>query len=58
MTSSAKFIRAPVAILVLLTGLNLLNYMDRLVVSAVITQIQDSLNMHSDGEAGGLATIF
>lgn len=53
-----KFIRAPIAILILLTALNLLNYMDRLVVSAVLTQIQDGLDMHSDRDAGLLATIF
>ena len=42
----------------LLTGLNLLNYMDRLVVSAVLTQIQTRLNMHSDARLVCLATIF
>lgn len=51
-------IKGPIVILVLLTGLNLLNYMDRLVVSAVLTQIQDGLGMHSDRDAGLLATIF
>ncbi|MEO8796990.1 MAG: MFS transporter [Polyangiaceae bacterium] len=51
-------IKAPVAILALLTALNLLNYMDRLVVSAVLTQIQDALDMHSDRDAGLLATVF
>lgn len=47
-------------ILALLTGLNLLNYLDRLVVSAVLPKIQDK-NVGiglSNFEGGLLATIF
>ena len=50
------------AILVLLTGLNLLNYVDRMIVSAVLTRLkepvaQGGLNL-SNSEAGFLATAF
>lgn len=50
-------IRNPLAILVLLTGLNLLNYMDRLVLSAVLPRVQDALSL-SNFVGGSLATIF
>ena len=50
-------IRRPVTILVLLTGLNLLNYLDRLVVAAVLPKITDKLNL-SNFVGGLLATIF
>lgn len=50
-------IRRPGAILALLTGLNLLNYLDRLVVSAVLPKIQEELHL-SNLEGGLLATIF
>jgi len=50
-------IRRPGAILALLTGLNLLNYLDRLVVSAVLPKIQEELSL-SNFEGGLLATIF
>lgn len=50
-------IRGPVAILSLLTAINLLNYLDRLVVSAVLSRIKDDLDM-SAFEGGLLATIF
>jgi MFS family permease len=50
-------IRRPFAILVLLTGLNLLNYMDRMVLSAVLPRVQDALGL-SGFVAGGLSTIF
>jgi MFS family permease len=50
-------IRSPFAILVLLTALNLLNYMDRLVLSAVLPRVQDSLSL-SNFVGGSLATIF
>jgi MFS family permease len=50
-------IRRPGAILALLTGLNLLNYLDRLVVSAVLPKIQEELHL-SNFEGGLLATIF
>src|SRR4029079_12711061 len=50
-------IRRPSAILALLTGLNLLNYLDRLVVSAVLPKIQDDLHL-SNFMGGLLATVF
>jgi MFS family permease len=50
------------AILVLLTGLNLLNYVDRMIVAAVLPQLiapatKGGLGL-SNGEAGFLATAF
>jgi MFS family permease len=50
-------IRRPATILVLLTGLNLLNYLDRLVVSAVLPKIQEELVL-SNFFGGLLATVF
>lgn len=50
-------IKSPRLILVLLTGLNLLNYLDRLVVSAVLPKIQDELVL-SNFVGGLLATVF
>jgi MFS family permease len=50
-------IKGPITILSLLTALNLLNYLDRLVVSAVLPRIKADLGM-SGFEAGLLATIF
>lgn len=50
-------IRRPGVILALLTGLNLLNYLDRLVVSAVLPKIQDDLHL-SNFMGGLLATVF
>jgi MFS family permease len=50
-------IRRPATILVLLTGLNLLNYLDRLVVSAVLPKIQEELVL-SNFVGGLLATVF
>ena len=50
-------IRRPAAILALLTGLNLLNYLDRLVLSAVLPKLQDELSI-SDFEGGLLAIVF
>jgi MFS family permease len=50
-------IRRPGAILALLTGLNLLNYLDRLVVSAVLPKIQEQLSL-SNFQGGLLATVF
>ncbi len=38
-------IRRPGLILGLLTGLNLLNYLDRMVISAVLPQIQEELEL-------------
>ena len=55
-------IRRPGAILALLTGLNLLNYLDRLVVSAVLPKIQENASLGGLGLSnfmgGLLATIF
>jgi len=50
-------IRRPGAVLALLTGLNLLNYLDRLVVSAVLPKVQEELGL-SNFEGGLLATVF
>lgn len=50
-------IRRPGAILALLTALNLLNYLDRLVMSAVLPRVQESLGL-SNFEGGLLATVF
>ncbi|MCL2726268.1 MAG: MFS transporter, partial [Polyangiaceae bacterium] len=50
-------IKKPGAILALLTGLNLLNYTDRLVVSAVLPKIQGELGL-SNFVGGLLATVF
>lgn len=50
-------IRRPGAILALLTGLNLLNYLDRLVVSAVLPKLQEELAL-SNFQGGLLATVF
>lgn len=50
-------IRRPGAILALLTTLNLLNYLDRLVMSAVLPKVQEELSL-SNFEGGLLATVF
>ncbi len=50
-------IKRPAAILALLTGLNLLNYLDRLVVSAVLPKVQEELHL-SNFQGGLLATVF
>lgn len=50
-------IRSPAAILALLTGLNLLNYLDRYVLSAVLPRLIQDLGL-SNLEAGLLATVF
>jgi MFS family permease len=44
-------------ILFILTGLNLLNYLDRYVLSAVLTPLQKDLGIN-DGQAGRLMTAF
>src|SRR5262249_7526270 len=54
---SESVIRRPVAILVLLTGPNLLNYLDRIILSAVLPDVQDELSL-SGFVAGALGTIF
>ncbi len=50
-------IRNPRAILALLTALNLLNYLDRYVLSAVLKPLQDELHL-SDFVGGSLSTVF
>ncbi|MEO5667478.1 MAG: MFS transporter [Bdellovibrionota bacterium] len=43
--------------LLLLTGLNLFNYLDRYVLSAVLTPLKDELSL-TDGQLGRLSTAF
>jgi MFS family permease len=50
-------IRRPLTLLVLLTGLNLLNYLDRMVLSAVLPKIEKALDF-SHFVGGSLATVF
>lgn len=50
-------IRRPAAILALLTGLNFVNYLDRMLVAAVLPRITEELGL-SKFEAGLLATVF
>jgi MFS family permease len=52
-------IRRPATILALLTGLNLLNYLDRYVVSAVLPKMQEEPSLGLTNFLGGLlATVF
>src|SRR5450432_2640327 len=48
---------SPAWILFILTGLNLFNYLDRFVLSAVLTPLQKDLDIN-DGQAGRLVTAF
>jgi MFS family permease len=50
-------IRRPGLILVLLTGLNLFNYIDRFVLAAVLPRIKDEFHL-LDAVSGSLATMF
>jgi MFS family permease len=50
-------IRSPAVILALLTTLNLLNYIDRYVLSAVLPRVQDDLHL-SNFMGGSLFTVF
>lgn len=50
-------IRSPAVILALLTGLNFLNYIDRMILSAVLPKMQADLGL-SNFEGGLLATAF
>lgn len=50
-------IRRPAAILALLTGLNFVNYLDRMLVAAVLPRITEELHL-TKFEAGLLATVF
>ncbi len=54
---SRGLIKNPALILTLLTGLNLLNYVDRFVLSAVLPRIQTEFSL-ADSVAGTLGTIF
>jgi MFS transporter, Spinster family, sphingosine-1-phosphate transporter len=53
----ASRIASPRAILALLTALNLLNYVDRYVLSAVLPLLQDELHL-SNTVAGAFGTVF
>ena len=53
----AAVIRRPTLVLALLTALNLLNYLDRFVLSAVLPKVQDNLHL-SNFVGGSLATVF
>jgi MFS family permease len=58
MTGTAKRKQlSPAWILFILTGLNLFNYVDRFVLSAVLTPLQKDLGIN-DGQAGRLMTAF
>jgi len=48
---------SPAWIPFILTGLNLFNYLDRYVLSAVLTPLQKDLGIN-DGQAGRLVTAF
>ncbi len=48
---------SPAWILFILTGLNLFNYLDRFVLSAVLAPLQKDLGLN-DGQAGRLVTAF
>jgi predicted MFS family arabinose efflux permease len=50
-------IRSPAAILAILTGLNLLNYIDRYVMAAVLPKVQEDLGL-SNALGGSLMTVF
>lgn len=50
-------IKRPAAVLVLLTALNYLNYLDRYVLAAVLPRVQEELHL-SNKIAGLLATVF
>ena len=55
--SAARKQLSPAWILFILTGLNLFNYPDRFVLSAVLTPLQKDLGLN-DGQAGRLVTAF
>jgi len=57
MTIAARRQLSPTGLLVILTGLNLFNYLDRFVLSAVLTPLQKDLGIN-DGQAGRLVTAF
>jgi MFS family permease len=55
--AASGVIRSAPAILALLTGLNLINYIDRTVMAAVVSRVQCDLHLSSLA-AGSLATAF
>src|SRR5215472_7288002 len=57
MKALGDLVRGPRAILAILTGLNLVNYLDRFVLSAVLLAVSHDLYL-SKFVAGSLATIF
>jgi MFS transporter, Spinster family, sphingosine-1-phosphate transporter len=57
MTTAPRPPLSPTGMLVILTGLNLFNYLDRFVLSAVLTPLQKDLGIN-DGQAGRLVTAF
>ena len=48
---------SPAWMLAILSGLNLFNYLDRYVLSAVLSPLQKELHL-SDGQAGRIMTAF
>ena len=48
---------SPAALLAILTGLNLFNYVDRFVLSAVVTPLQTEMHL-DDNQAGRIAVAF
>ena len=56
-TTNSRRSLSPTWVLVILTGLNLFNYLDRFVLSAVLTPLQKDLGIN-DGQAGRLGTAF
>ena len=57
MPTSSQRTLSPRALLAILTGLNLCNYLDRFVLSAVLPSLQKELHI-GDGDAGRIATAF
>jgi MFS family permease len=55
--NGAKRQLSPAWTLFILTGLNLFNYLDRFVLSAVLPKIQETLHL-DDGQGGTLGTAF
>lgn len=55
MTMNRKL--SPAWLLAILSGLNLFNYLDRYVLSSVLTPLQKELNLN-DGQAGRIMTAF
>ena len=55
--SGRRTISSPRAILALLTGLNFLNYLDRILVAAVLPKMSAELGL-SDFQGGLTATVF